>query len=534
MDDLSSRVRELAPDVRGTDAAVAGARRDLQAAIAAERSGRRRARASWFPRLPLSPAFLAGAVAAVLVVAIAVGALVSSQVFSKPQVAEPPQTVDLSQPLWDQLDGRVLRIATMSEVPKLVELPDGAVADEGSYLLVRSVSASYAGASGPWVSVTEDEPPEVLDQVGEDGPAMALHFAGVDERYRSEVPAATREWVDALPPDGDGIFRAFAERHGYGDHDANTDRPVLFSLAILPDPAWYFLSPAQRWAVIDEVAEAEGIQRSFAEGRVIMQWDAAVFGTVEFDGATFVPLAGQSGSWTPGLPGSSWTRSVSFVDAVPPEPPVDDIATTACGPVPIPESVFGTAGLDDTLNDTGREAIASAGEVLEPADWFAIIQEPDRVVLWTPVQHMLVMWSENFPPGLEGASHELLTLVRGEDGTWTQESWSPCLMTQVLPAHDTVTAELDPDVALDSDTTELQFLVSADTCATDPALIEVVQRHESADAVELLIAQRKIGAVAECQPATGAAVPFTVTLEAPLGDRAVVDLTYLEGRQLRR
>jgi hypothetical protein len=532
MDDLSSRVRELAPDVRGADAAVARARRDLHAAIAAERHGRMRS--AWLPRLPLAPGLLAGAVAAVLVVAIAVGAIVSSQVFSRPQVAEPPQTVDLSRPLWDQLDGRVLRVATTSEGPKSVELPDGAVADEGSYLLVRSVSAYYAGVSGPWVSVTEDEPSEVLDELGEDGPAMALHFTGVEERYRSEVQAATREWVDALPSDGDGIFRAFAERHGYGDHDANTDRPVLFSLAILPDVAWYFLSPAQRWATLEEVAEADGIERSFAEGRVILEWDSEMFGTVEFDGETFVPVAGRTGSWTAGLPGVSWTRSVSFVDAVPPEPPADDIATTACGPVPIPESVFGTDGLDDTLNDTGRAAIASAAEILEPADWYAVVQEPDRVVLWTPVQHMLVMWSEDFPPGLEGASHELLTLVRGEDGTWTQESWTPCLMTQVLSAHDTVTAELDPDVALDPDATELQFLVSADTCATDPALLEVVQRHESTDAVELLIAQRKTGAVADCQPVKGTAVPFTVTLEAPLGDRAVVDLTYLEGRQLRR
>lgn len=532
MDDLSSRVRELAPEVDGTDAAVAGARRALQAAIAAEGHGR--VRPAWLAGLRLPPGLLAGAVAVVLVVAIAVGALVSSQVFSKPQIAEQPATVDLSQPLWDQLDGRVLRVATTSEGPKLVELPDGAVADEGSYLLVRSVSASYAGASGPWLAVTEDEPPEVLDEIGEDAPAMALHFSGVDERYRLEVPEVTREWVDALPSGGDGIIRAFAERHGYGDHDENTDRSAVFSLAILPDPAWYFLSPAQRWALIEAMAAVDGVQRSFTNGRVVLEWDAAIFGTVEFDGETFVPVAGHSGTWTPGLPGSSWTRSVSFVDAVPPEPPVDDIATTACGSVPIPESVFGTSGLDDTLNDIGREAIASTGEVLEPTSWYAVVQEADRVVLWTPVQHMEVMWSEDFPPGLEGASHELLTLVRSEDGSWTQESWTPCLMTQVLPAHDTVTAELDPDVALGPDATELRFLVSADPCATDAALLEVVKRHESSDTVELLIAQRKTGAVTDCQPGDAAAVPFTVTLDAPLGDRAVVDLTYLEGRQLRR
>lgn len=534
MDDLSNRARELAPEVRETDAAVAGARRDLHAAIAAEGSKRRHARPAWVPRFRLSPALLAGTVAAVLVIAIALGALVSSQVFSKPQVAEPPQTVDLSRPLWDQLDGRVLRVATTSEGPQRFEL-NGPAVDERSYVLVRSVSAVYAAASGPFFSVLEDEPAEVLEAVGPDGADMALHFSGDDAAARTEQPEVTREWVESLPSDGRGILRAFAARHGYGDHDANTDRAGLFWTVLLPDAAWYFLSPAQRWAVIDDVAEADGVERSFAEGRLILAWDSEMLGTVEFDGETFVPLAGHTGSWTAGLPGSSWTRSVSFVDAVPPEPPVDDIATTACGPVLIPESVFGTAGLDDTLNDTGREAIESAGEVLEPADWYAVVQEPDRVVLWTPVQHMFVRWSEDFPPGLEGVSHhELLTLVRGENGSWTQESWSPCLTTQVLPAHDTVTAELDPDVALDPDATELQFVVSADSCATDPMLLEVVQRHESTDAVELLIAQRKTGAVDDCPPGDGVTVPFTVSLDAPLGDRAVVDLTYLEGRQLRR
>lgn len=530
MDALSNRVRDLAPNVEPTREAIAAAREQLARAIAAEPAGARRR--TW--RLPALPAvnlrLLTAAVAVVTVAVIAVGAFVATQVLSRPEIAAPP-AVDLSRPVQDQLDGRTLRVATVTEGPQQYDLADGSTSSSDSYLLVRGVSASYVSADGSVTRVLEDEPSSLVSSHGPDGPAMAESFvAGSDRRVQESTPIP-EGWAEGLPADGQGILDAFAERQGMDAAQAATESVPVFLVYVLPDPAWYFLTVAQREAVLDTVVAAGGITRSDDGDDIVLSPDMEALGSVHLSRDTLVSVSGSTPSWAGnGLPATTWTNEVSFVNATPSQSEPDAAPTSACGGVPIPDSAYAGTGLSSLLDDNGRAAIAGQGvPELDEEEWAPVEQSEDRVVLWS--------WSlhdgstpRDPEPGEPAATHEVLTITRDAGGAWAVTDWSQCLMMQLVDGHRTVDVTLDA-AAVDPAAARLPLLVSDGGCPVDADAIELIQENQNADVVEVLVAVRDDAQTPECaEPGTTA---FTVDLADPLGSRPVIDLAYFEGRNLR-
>lgn len=529
MDALSNRVRELAPNVEPTPETIARAREQLARAIVAEspRAGRR-----WrMPALPKpSLRLLTAAVAIVAVAAIAVGAFVTSQVLSRPEIAGPP-TVDFARPVQDQLGGRTLRIATVTEGPKRYDLVDGGAASADSYLLVRSVDASYVSADGSATHVFEDESSSLVSTHGPDGPAMADSFVAGSDRSVQDSARIPPGWADGLPADGQGILDAFAERHGMDAAAATVESVPTLLTYVLPDPAWYFLTVAQRQAVIDTVVAGGGIERSIDDSDVVLAADASVLGVMRLARDTLVPVSGSTPSWDgAGLPASTWTREVSFVEGAPSANEPDAAPTSACDGVPIPDSAYAGTGLSSLLDEHGRAAVSGEGVPdLGEEEWAPVEQGEDRVVLWT--------WSihdgsapRQSEPGEPAATHELLTIVRGEAGTWAVSDWSQCVMTQLVAGYRKADVALD-EAAVDPAAARLPLLVSDGGCPVDAAAIELLQTNQNADVVEVLVALRDDAQPSICaEPGT---TSFMVDLEDPLGARPVIDLVYLEGRDLR-
>lgn len=529
MDALSNRVRDLAPDVEPTPGAIAAAREQLARAIAAESPPAPRRR--W--RMPTLPTpnlrLLTATVAIVAVVVIAVGAVVTAQVLSRPEVAAPP-VVDFARPVQEQLEGRTLRIATVTEGPQRYELADGSAASEDSYLLVRSVVASYVSADGSVTQVFEDEPSSLVSAHGPDGPAMAESFVAGSDRSLQESAGVPEEWVAGLPDDGQGILDAFAERHGLDAGQAAAESAPAFLVYVLPDPAWYFLTVAQRQAVVDTVVAGGGLSRSVADSDVVLSADADLLGVVRLARDTLVPVSGTTPSGTEaGLP-ASWTREVSVVDAVPSLSEPDAAPTSACDGVPIPDSAYAGTGLAGLLDDNGRAAVKGNGvPELDEEEWAPIVQSEDRVVLWSWSVHDGSAPRES-APGEPTATHELLTIARAADGSWAVTEWSPCVMTQLISGYRTVDVAFDGGDA-DPTATRLALLVSEGGCPVDADAVELIQSNQNADVVEILVALRDDAETPSCaDPGT---TRFAVDLDAPLGSRPVIDLAYLEGRNLR-
>ncbi|OAH51827.1 hypothetical protein [Microbacterium oleivorans] len=529
MDALSNRVRDLAPNVEPTREAVAAAREQLARAIAAEPAGARRR--TW--RLPALPAvnlrLLTAAVAVVTVAVIAVGAFVATQVLSRPEIAAPP-AVDLSRPVQDQLDGRTLRIATVTEGPQRYDLPDGSASSD-SYLLVRSVSASYVSADGSVTHVFEDEPSSLVSTHGPDGPAMAESFVAGSDRSVQESTRIPEGWTEGLPVDGQGILDAFAERHGLDAAAAMAESVPTFLVYVLPDPAWYFLTVAQREAVVDTVVAGGGLSRSAEGADIVLSADDDLLGVTRMARDSLVPVSGSTPSWAgDGLPATTWTNEVSFVDATPSQSEPDAAPTSACGGVPIPDSAYAGTGLSSLLDDNGRAAIAGQGvPELGEEEWAPVEQSEDRVVLWS--------WSlhdgstpRDPEPGEPAATHEVLTISRDAGGAWVVTDWSQCLMTQLVDGYRTVDVALDA-AAADPAAARLPLLVSEGGCPVDAAAIELLQENQNTDVVEVLVALRDDVQTPAC--VDSGATPFTIDLDEPLGSRPVIDLAYLEGRNLR-
>ncbi|MDT3316853.1 hypothetical protein Q9S71_08445 [Microbacterium sp. KSW4-11] len=529
MDALSNRVRDLAPNVEPTPGAIAGAREQLARAIAAEPSrGRRR---TWrMPALSTPNLRLLTAVVAVVTVAvIAVGAFVASQVLSRPEIAAPP-AVDFARPVQDQLNGRTLRIATVTEGPQRYDLPDGSASSD-SYLLVRSVSASYVSADGSVTHVFEDEPSSLASTHGPDGPAMAESFVAGSDRSVQESTRIPEGWTEGLPADGPGILDAFAERHGLDAAAATAESVPTLLVYVLPDPAWYFLTVAQREAVVDTVVAGGGLSRRVEGADIFLSADDDLLGVTRMARESLVPVSGSTPSWAgDGLPASTWTNEVSFVDAAPSRSEPDAAPTSACDGVPIPDSAYAGTGLSSLLDDNGRAAIAGEGvPELGEEEWAPVEQSEDRVVLWS--------WSlhdgstpRDSEPGEPAATHELVTITRDGGGGWAVTSWSQCLMTQLVDGYRTVDVALDA-AAADPAAARMPLLVSEGGCPVDAAAIELLQENQNTDVVEVLVALRDDVQTPAC--ADSGATPFTIDLDEPLGSRPVIDLAYLEGRNLR-
>jgi len=545
-----SRVRDLAPDTDVAADDIAAARRRLTAQIArAPRAVRARN-----PRTNRT----AIAVAVAIVAVIATSAVLITQWMPRPAPQLNSGQLDLSEPLREQVpDGSYLRIATTTETAYVAEIPTGEgeqtrIAD--GHLRIRSTSTAYVPRTdGAWLFGWPEEPAEVIERSGPDAQALidGRGWATEPTVYRStDNPVVDPQWLTDLPTDPDGILLAYAERFGMRDPGAPVDpdtslEPHMATMLagwLITDVAWLLASPTQREDLLDTVRSVDDVTVTDRGDTILVEFAGMYASTATIDTASLLPLRGTavadpvvSGRSTADLPPDTWSTEITIVD-VPPEPrhPDDDDFTSRCNGTTIPGSAFGSGLRPDELNADGQAALSADGvPALNPEEWFLVSQTADTVVLMSFELHGEVLTPGLIPSGLPGPTHELLTLSR-EDGQWRLADWENCVLEQVRQGYDNADVELDPAFALTPDATALHFLVTERACnsgQTAEGRVELVEKAEFEDAVEVYLAIRPADGPADCQgnPPT----PFVVELDEPLGDRRISDLTYMEIRTLR-
>ncbi|RZI96146.1 MAG: hypothetical protein EOO67_01035 [Microbacterium sp.] len=549
MDELWSRVRDLAPDLEASAADTDAARVALHAAIAAEPPHRAhrspRARAFAGGRWSLPSGMLAAVAAVVVVAVIAAGAIVASQWLSQPapQIAHDWAQVDLHRPLLDQADqGEYVRVATITQAPSTFE-GEGTDFSEDSYVVLRTVSSVYLSDHATWMSVLGEEPQRIVRTVGRDGEAMA-ELVNVDEPpsvLEADTPAAG--WRQSLPGDAEGLIEALAERQGTLPPESLKEAQDRFWFMYLADPAWYAFTTDQRRAVLEYIADGPDTQRTVREDG---SWEMsyAIGGgtaTTVFDPVAMLPMSGSStgGLFGPVADGSDdlaarWRTEISIVDGAPEAVIPDEPATFSCNGVPIPGSYAHYDGLTEMLDDNGRAALEADGVPgLDPEEWAVVSQSPERVVLWSWVIHQEQLSQGDLPSGIPALTHELLT-IENDGEEWSLTGWAGCVLKQVLPDHDVADVELDPAFAVTASTTQLHFLVTELGCSPTPleGRVELLDLQEFAgEGVEVLLGIRPApsdGATCDT-PQTAA---FAVDLSEPIGDGFIGDRTYMEPRLL--
>ncbi len=549
MDELWSRVRDLAPDVEVSAADTDAARVALQAAIAAEPPRRahrsRRHGAFGGSRWSLPSGVLAAVAAVVVVAVIAAGAIIASQWLSQPapQIAHEWAQVDLNRPLLDQAEpGEYVRVATITEAPSTFE-GDGTDFSDDSYVVLRTVSSVYLSDHATWMSVYGEEPQRIVRTVGRDGEAMA-ELANVDEPpsiFEADTPAAG--WTEGLPGDAAGLIEALAERQGALPPESLKEAQDRFWFIYLADPVWYAFTTEQRRAVLEYIADGPDTQRTVRDDGA---WEMSYAigsstATTVFDPVAMLPMSGSStgGLFGPVADGSDelaarWRTEISIVDGAPEVVIPEEPATFSCNGVPIPGSYAYYDDLTEMLDDNGRAALEADGVPgLDPEEWAVVSQSPERVVLWSWVIHLEQLSQGDLPSGLPALTHEILTIENDGDG-WSLTGWAGCVLRQVLPDHEVADVELDPAFPVTAATTQLHFLVTELLCSRTPleGRVVLVDLQEFAgEGVEVLLGVRPAPAEeAECETPQTAA--FAVDLSEPLGDGFIRDLTYMEPRLL--
>jgi hypothetical protein len=206
-------------------------------------------------------------------------------------------------------------------------------------------------------------------------------------------------------------------------------------------------------------------------------------------------------------------------------------ATVACG-----GSTYDPAALDDvqpisSLPDGPAGAVDDAGApAFDPAqDWRVVRQTEDRVDLVRELEEPLDHGDGDV------RTHEARTLERitgttnVPDGTWLLTSAGPC--TQRVTDDDLGAADLTLARTPSSEETTIALLVHERACASGQSAegrVELLGLVETDEQVRLRVGVRPLDGAQDCQgnPPT----PFTVELEEPLGERAVVDTAVVPPR----
>jgi hypothetical protein len=219
-----------------------------------------------------------------------------------------------------------------------------------------------------------------------------------------------------------------------------------------------------------------------------------------------------------------------------------------CSQSPATGSVVGDSYkcLSHTIDGTMLDAATPVGEVtgaaaimlaeatwddgspltLKDDGWFLAGQTDESVLIMRELSA-----DEAGMGGPPGSDHEVIEVSRLEGASNAPDGWyvtadSMCPLTVDLGDLGVPTVTLDPRHMPDSATTDLQLLVTETDCnsgKTADGRVQLVALRETNDAVTVTIGVEQNSGDQTCQgnPAT----PYTVHLDAPLGDRDLIDGT---------
>jgi len=183
--------------------------------------------------------------------------------------------------------------------------------------------------------------------------------------------------------------------------------------------------------------------------------------------------------------------------AVPPDldefPPLDSEAREA---------------LDQLVTDTGTVS----GSIAEATQWSIALRTESELVLFGQPED---------PERNDWSSVEF----ENRDGVWTQSRWGGCRLKIGAPGLGPATVGLDPDNPPNPEDTELLLLINEQECASGQPPDDreiVVLATETTESVSVLALVAPVEGGAECP--SNPWHPVTVELDAPLGDRELLDL----------
>lgn len=237
-------------------------------------------------------------------------------------------------------------------------------------------------------------------------------------------------------------------------------------------------------------------------------------------GAFVLALSGCAGGGAQGSDGSLGSgRGEDTYDcrgfAVPASVLADPVPATELGP-------DGRAALD------GME-VPPPSELGDLAAWSVVTESADRLVLVRPLDE---------PQDLGGGdlrTHELLAVEVVDASNVPPPGWVLRAMTTcsfAVPGAGSATVTLDPDSPPDPTSAQVPLLVTETRCnggEDAEGRVEVVELRETADTVEVVLAvrPRDVGdATCQSNPPT----PFLLELEAPLGERTLLDASVVPPR----
>ncbi|MBO1902077.1 hypothetical protein J4H92_08975 [Leucobacter weissii] len=194
------------------------------------------------------------------------------------------------------------------------------------------------------------------------------------------------------------------------------------------------------------------------------------------------------------------------------------------------------------LEPDERAAITGAtddlGEPLELGDlasWIVISANDENIALIRPNSERPPGYPDSVPELAPMPDYEEQSLFRStKTEGWMYGSNGRCRLTFDLGDLQVPDVVLDPERSPDPDSTELPLLVLDSSCGGDtdmPDRIEVVSVEESDTEVGLLLGTSPLPEGAYACPGFSP-TPYTLQLDAPLGDRVVVDLSRVQRLEL--
>ena len=189
------------------------------------------------------------------------------------------------------------------------------------------------------------------------------------------------------------------------------------------------------------------------------------------------------------------------------------------------------AELDERWHVITRNATMLQDVTADPGAWSVLLETEDSLALMGGIPGESMRSGPDGP--LHGGDHSLVVIARGaaaaampldSDPEWGLQRYGSCRLANdvSLPR-----VSLDPEHPPTPDSGELHLLVLDDACGGRidmPERIEVRAAEETGEAIGLMIGARPLasGAVT-CEGFSP--TPFTLQLDAPIGDRAVLDLS---------
>ncbi len=222
-----------------------------------------------------------------------------------------------------------------------------------------------------------------------------------------------------------------------------------------------------------------------------------------------------------------------------------DAAASGTGPAPylacgaarfatIPADPAELPAVDAEASKAMEEAMAAMGGVgtvgiSDDVEWSIALRAGSRLVLFgetgagTPSPGPTTSSGEGGESGEGG--YVVLELRRRDGGQWAFYSSGGCVIRLEALGLGAATTILDPDHRPDPASTQLPVLIQEQACASgqapvDREVLPVVR--ETATAVEIGVLVAPVIGGAECP--SNPWHPLTISLDAPLGDRTVVDV----------